>query len=153
MVAWCISDISHPRNVLPVPKWLAAYLQSFGSSVSGARCIGVGFLRCGRWRWMGEALHRVLGSLYHIGVVELLMVTVCLPNNAISSLCTNACSPEMPLTMAMFQWKHISPQPHLFGFYSSITSTLCFCRTMWTPKNYLQMTFLVRLFHDRIIET
>ena len=72
----------------------------------------------GRWCWMGEDLHTVLGSLHHTGVVELLMVTLRLANNAISLLCTNACPPETPLTMAMFQSKHILSQPHQFGFYS-----------------------------------
>lgn len=146
MVAQCISGTFHPRNVLPTPKWLAADLQSFGSSVSGATCIGVGFLRCGRWCWMGEALHTVFGSLHHVGVVELLMVALCRTNDAILSLCTNARPPEMPPTM--FKWKHISSQPHLFGFYFSITSTLWFCRTMCIPKNSLQRTFLVRLSYD-----
>lgn len=84
---------------------------------------------------MGEALHSVLGSLHHTGVVELVMLMLCLANSAISPLCTNACPPEAPLTMARFQWKDVLPQSHEFVFYSSITSTLWLCRTT-KPKNF-----------------
>jgi len=88
---------------------------------------------------MEEALHTVLGSLHHTGGVELLMVTLCLAHNAISSLCTSP-PPEMPLPMATFLWKHISSQPHQFGFFSSITSTLLFGRTT-KPKNSYHRPF------------
>lgn len=122
MVAWCLSGIFHPRNVLPIPKWREVVLD-------------------------GEALHTVLGSLHHVGVVELLMITLCLANKAISSLCTNACPPEKPLTMAMFQWKHILTQPHQFGFYSFITNTLWFCRQP-KPKILVKGPFVFWLSHD-----
>lgn len=78
-----------------------------------AACIGVGFLGHGRRCWVEEALHTVPENLRHVGVVELWMVTLCLPNDAISSLCTNAHPPEMPLTMLILQWQHTSAQLYL----------------------------------------
>lgn len=59
---------------------------------------------------MGVALYTVLRSLHQVVMVEMLMVlmvTLCLTNSSTSSFCTGVCPPEMPLIMAVFQWKHL----------------------------------------------
>lgn len=113
MAAQCISGIFHPRKVLPSPKWREVLLDGGSSSHSS---------------W-GPAPLRSSGPADGRSVPG---------KPPFQSLCTDVRPPEMLLTIAKFQWKRISSQPHQFGFYSSVTSTLC--RTA-KPKNSRQMPF------------